>query len=63
MAQEERTGISTFDVVLVVGGGLVALIIAISLIGFVASLIWTVFKVLLLVAAIAIVVRFLFRRR
>ena len=54
--------LSVFDGVLMVGGGLVALVVAFSLIGFVASLVWTVFKVVLLVAAIAFVVRYLFRR-
>lgn len=62
MAEEERTGISAFDVVLVAGGGLVALFIAFWLLGFVASLIWTVFKLLIVVAIVVLLVRFVFGR-
>jgi hypothetical protein len=62
MAEEERTGISAFDVVLVAGGGLIALFIAFWLLGFVASLIWTVFKVLIVVAIVVLLVRFVFGR-
>ncbi len=62
MADEERKGISTFDVVLVVGGGLIALWIAFSLLGFVASLVWTFFKVVIVVAIIVLLVRFVFGR-
>jgi hypothetical protein len=62
MAEEERTGISAFDVVLVAGGGLIALFVAFWLLGFVASLIWTVFKVLIVVAIIVLLVRFVFGR-
>ena len=62
MAEDERSGISVFDVVLVVGGGLVALWIAFSLLGFVASLVWTVFKVVIVVAIVVLLVRFVFRR-
>jgi hypothetical protein len=63
MAEDQRSGISVFDVVLVAGGGLVALWIAFSLLGFVASLVWTVFKVILVVAVLLLFVRFVFRRR
>jgi hypothetical protein len=63
MAEDQRSGISVFDVVLVGAGGLVALWIAFSLLGFVASLVWTVFKVILVVAVIFFLVRFMFRRR
>lgn len=62
MAEDERSGLSVFDVVLVVGGGLVALWIAFSLLGFVASLVWTVFKVVIVVAIVVLLVRFVFRR-
>lgn len=62
MADEERSGISLFDVALVVGGGLIALWIAFSLLGFVASLVWTVFKVVIVVAILVLLVRFVFRR-
>ncbi len=60
--QSERSGISVFDVVLVGVGGLVALWIAFSLLGFVASLVWTVFKVVIVVAILVLLVRFVFRR-
>jgi hypothetical protein len=63
MAEDEgRSGISVFDTVLVVGGGLIAVVVAFWILGFVASLLWTVFKVLIVVAIIVLLVRFVFGR-
>jgi hypothetical protein len=63
MADDEgRSGISVFDAVLVVGGGLIAVVVAFWVLGFVASLVWTVFKVLIVVAIVVLLVRFVFRR-
>ena len=63
MADDEgRSGISAFDTVLVVGGGLIAVVVAFWILGFVASLLWTVFKVLIVVAIIVLLVRFVFGR-
>ena len=61
--QQQRSGISLLDVVLVVGGGLVVLWLAFSLLGFVASLVWTVFKVIVVIAIIGLLVHFVFRRK
>jgi uncharacterized membrane protein SirB2 len=63
MAEEERTGLSLFDGVLIVGGGLIALVVVITLIGFVTSVIWFVIKLVVVVALIALVAKVLFRRR
>jgi hypothetical protein len=63
MADEERTGLSLFDGVLVVGGGIIAIIVAIWLITAVTAVIWFVIKLVVVVALIAFVVRHLFRRR
>lgn len=63
MADDEgRSGISVFDAVLVVGGGLIAVVVAFWILGFVASLVWTVFKVLIVVAIVVLLIRFIFRR-
>jgi hypothetical protein len=63
MADEQpRSGMSVFDGVLVVGGGLIAILVAFWVLGFVASLVWTVFKVVIVVAIILLLVRFVFRR-
>jgi hypothetical protein len=63
MANDEgRSGISAFDAVLVVGGGLIAVVVAFWILGFVASLLWTVFKVLIVVAIVVLLVRFIVRR-
>ncbi len=62
MEQQEKSGISAFDVVLVVVGGLFVLWLAFSVLGFVASIVWTVVKVLLVLGVILLLVRFAFRR-
>jgi len=63
MADEERTGLSLFDGVLIVGGGLIAVFVAIWLITAVTAVIWFVIKLVVVVALVAFVVRHLFRRR
>jgi uncharacterized membrane protein len=63
MAEEERTGLSLFDGVLIVGGGIIAVFVAIWLITAVTAVIWFVIKLVVVVALVAFVVRHLFRRR
>ena len=63
MAEEERTGLRLFDGVLIVGGGLIAIFVAIWLITAVTAVIWFVIKLAVVVALIAFVARHLFRRR
>ena len=63
MAQDQRSGISAFDMVLVVVGGLFVIWLAFALLGFVASVIWTVFKVIIVIGIILLLVRFAFRKR
>jgi len=63
MADEERTGLSLFDGVLIVGGGLIAVFVAIWLITAVTAVIWFVIKLVVVVALVTFVVRHLFRRR
>ena len=62
MAEEERTGLSLFDGVLIVGGGIIAVVVAIWLITAVTAVIWFVIKLVVVVALIALVARVLFRR-
>ena len=63
MAEEGRTGLSLFDGVLIVGGGLIALFVVIWLITAVTAVIWFVIKLVVVVAVIGLVARLLFRRR
>jgi hypothetical protein len=48
--------------VLIVGGGLIAVWVAFSLLGFVAGVVWFVIKVAVVVGLVALVARLLFRR-
>jgi uncharacterized membrane protein SirB2 len=63
MEHEERSGLSIFDGVLIVGGGIIALVVAFALLSFVAGIIWFFVKVVVVVALIALVARLVFRRR
>jgi uncharacterized membrane protein SirB2 len=63
MAEEERTGLSLFDGVLIIGGGVIALFVAFALLSFVAGIIWFAVKVIVVVALIALVAKLVFRRR
>ena len=63
MADEEHSGLSVFDGVLIVGGGLIALFVAFALLSFVAGIIWFVVKLVVVVALIALVAKLVFGRR
>jgi hypothetical protein len=58
-----RTGLSVFDGVLIVGGGIIVVAVAVSLLGFLATVVWTVIKLIILVVIIGLVVKLVFRRR
>ena len=57
MAEEERTGLSLFDGVLIIGGGVIALFVAFALLSFVAGIIWFAVKVIVVVALVALVAK------
>ncbi len=61
--QEERSGLSLFDGVLIVGGGVIALFVAFAVLSFVAGVVWFVVKVVLVLALISLVAKLVFRRR
>jgi len=63
MAEEERTGLSLFDGVLIVGGGIIALFVAFAIFNFVAGIIWFAVKLVIVVALIVFVAKLVFRRR
>jgi uncharacterized membrane protein SirB2 len=63
MEQEDRSGLSVFDGVLIVGGGLIALFVAFALLSFVAGIIWFFVKVVVVLVLIALVAKLVFRRR
>jgi uncharacterized membrane protein SirB2 len=60
---EEHSGLSLFDGVLIVGGGLIALFVAFEVLGFIAGVLWFFVKVIVVVALIVLVARLVFRRR
>jgi uncharacterized membrane protein SirB2 len=55
--------LSVFDGVLIVGGGIIALIVAFAVLGFIAGVVWFLVKLVVVVALIALVVKLVFRRR
>jgi hypothetical protein len=59
----ERSGLSTFDLVLLVAGGLVVIWAVLWLVGAIASIVWTLFKLVILVVAVAVVVKLVFGRK
>ncbi len=63
MEEQQRTGLSLFDGVLIVGGGLIALFVAFAVLGFIAGIIWFVIKLAIVVALITLVAKLVFRRR
>jgi uncharacterized membrane protein SirB2 len=60
---DEHRGLSIFDGVLIVGGGLIALFVVFAVIGFIASVMWFLVKLVVVVALITLVVKLVFRRR
>ena len=52
-----------FDGVLIVGGGIIALIVAFAVFSFVAGVVWFLVKVVLVVLLVSFVARLVFRRR
>ena len=63
MADDERSGLSLFDGVLVVGGGIIAVIVAFAVLSFVAGIVWFFVKVIVVVALVALVAKLVFGRR
>jgi uncharacterized membrane protein SirB2 len=63
MADEERSGLSLFDGVLIVGGGIIAVIVAFAVLSFVAGVIWFIVKLVVVVALVALVAKLVFGRR
>jgi hypothetical protein len=63
MEQKGRSRLSFFDGVLIVGGGAIAVIVAFALLSAIVGFVWFVVKVLVVVAIVSLLARFLFRRR
>jgi hypothetical protein len=60
---EGRSGLSLFDGVLIIGGGLIALFVAFEVLGFIAGVLWFLVKLVVVVALIGLVVKLVFGRR
>jgi uncharacterized membrane protein SirB2 len=61
--RDERSGLSLFDGVLIIGGGLIALLVAFEVLGFIAGVLWFFVKLVVVVALVVLVVKLVFRRR
>ena len=59
----ERSGLSAFDGVLLVGGGLIVLFVLFKLVGVIAAVGWFIIKVVIAVALVVFVARLVFRKR
>jgi hypothetical protein len=60
---EERSGLKTFDLVLLIGGGVIAALVAFAALSFVSSIIWFVIKFVFVVAVIGFIAYWLVGRR
>jgi hypothetical protein len=63
MAEDERTGLTFFDGVLIAGGGLIAIMVAFWVFSAVVGIVWGVVKFAIVVAVIVLLGRMLLRRR
>jgi uncharacterized membrane protein SirB2 len=63
MVPKERSGLSLFDGVLIVGGGVIAVVVAFALLSFIVGVVWFVVKVVVVIALISLVAKLVFRRR
>jgi len=63
MEENERSGLSVFDGVLIVGGGIIAIVVAFAVLSFVAGIVWFMVKVAVVVALVLVVAKLVFRRR
>jgi len=61
--QKESSGLKLFDTVLLVGAGVIAGVVAFAALSFIASVVWELVKVVIVVAIIGALGWFLLRRR
>jgi hypothetical protein len=63
MVDDERTGLTFFDGVLIAGGGLIAILVAFWVFSAVVGFLWGVVKIVIILAIILLLGRMLLRRR
>jgi uncharacterized membrane protein SirB2 len=63
MAEGESSGLKLLDAVLLVGAAVIAVVVAFALLSFIASVVWFLIKVVVVVAIIGALGMFLLRRR
>jgi uncharacterized membrane protein len=63
MADEDSKGLSVFDGVLIVGGGIIAVVVAFAVFSFIAGVVWFIVKVIVVVALVGFIARLVFGRR
>ncbi len=63
VADEQHSGLSLFDGALIVGGGVIAIVVAFALFSFIAGVIAFVVKTVIVVALVTVVAKVVFGRR
>jgi hypothetical protein len=60
---DDQSGLKTFDLVLLIGGGVIAALVAFALLSAVAGIIWFAIKFIFVVAVIGLIAWWLVGRR
>jgi len=60
---DDRSGLKTFDLVLLIGGGIIAALVAFALLNFVAGVIWFAIKFIFVIAVIGLIAWLVVGRR
>jgi hypothetical protein len=63
MTEEERTGLSVIDKMLLVGGGIIVVFVLFGLLHIIVGAIWFLIKVVVAVAVIVFLARWIFSRK
>ena len=63
MAKDDRSGLTLLDAVLVVGGGVIAIVVVFAVLSFIAGVVWFFIKAIAVIAVIVGIAWLLFRRR
>jgi hypothetical protein len=60
---DDRSGLKTFDLVLLIGGGIIAALVAFALLHFVVGVIWFAVKFIIVIAVIGLIAWLVVGRR
>ncbi len=62
-SESDRTGLRALDAVLLIGGGIVALVVAFAVLHVIAGIVWFVVKLAVVAALVVVAWRLLVRKR